>query len=157
MTIYISRWRFFLCLIAALAVAGFIVTKAYQKNFSHKALTEAEQTELQVTLLSFPRNMSTLTEKDNHWRLFYVTPVKCGTVCQTNINQLQVLTAPVNVLLINPDHQHYQEIRSLVDSQNYAEHLDKVLLINPQGQFAGSISAPYSQERMIGVFQTLIQ
>lgn len=155
----ISKWRFFLFLIVAVSLAGVVINKAYQKNFNNKALNQTEQQRLQVNLLDFPRNMVPLeaTQKTpNAWHFFYVKPEVCNALCQSYLAQLDELVMPVATTIIKPRHSDYQEIWELVRSRNYSEHFDKVLLLNPNGQFSGSVSAPYEQARMLEI-HTLLQ
>lgn len=154
----IPKWRFLLYLIIAFSVAGVVINKAYQRNFDNKALTHAEQQALQVRLLDFPRNMVSIVEVENtspNWHFFYVQPQICDESCQTHLGQIHELVTPIQVRVLLPDHPHYQEIWALVRSKNYSEHFDKMLLLNPAGKFAGSVSAPYTQDRMLKIASVL--
>ncbi|TBR43888.1 hypothetical protein CBF23_003940 [Marinomonas agarivorans] len=171
----INKWRFFLFVTIALLLAATVMHQAYQKNFNNQILSESEQSQLRVQLLSFPRNMAGLAspapsaplptqlltplsaqlDTQTQWRFFYVQPPQCDPSCQAQGATLK--SFKTEVLFIEPGQPHYDEVWALVRSPNYTVHFDKVLLMNPAGQFAGSVLAPYSDAQLQQIVQALAE
>ncbi len=149
----LPRIRFLLGISILLALGVFALNKAYQKHFNQIPLTPEQQSELGVSLLEFPRNMQPIEElPKQQWGSFFVQPSQCDTLCVRTLEQLQKiqgealaskLTLGLKIHIINNTTKGYSDYWSLVRSSGYANHFDRILLMNKEGQFAGSIIAPY--------------
>jgi hypothetical protein len=149
----LPRFRFLLGLIILLVLGAVAINKAYQKHFNQIPFNQAEQLELGISLLDFPRNMQPIEGlPEQQWSSFFVKPVQCDTLCVRTLEQLQGIQAQasadevpmgLSIQIIDSKTNGYSDYWSLIRSSGYANHFDRVLLVNPEGQFAGSIIAPY--------------
>jgi len=149
----LPRIRFLLGFTILLALGALALNKAYQKHFNNIPLTSAEQLELGVSLLEFPRNMMPIELLPvQKWASFYVQPSSCNTLCVRTLQQLEQIKLDADSLetgkgldiqIISEESIGYSDYWSLVRSTGYANHFDRILMVNPEGQFAGSIIAPY--------------
>ena len=150
----VSRGRFLFFFIALVLLGAWVINKAYQKHFNQIQITPAEQESLGIDLLEFPRNMKPIERlKSQDWSSFYVEPENCDTLCVRTLAQLEKIeldakaakvTSNLEIQVINNQISGYKEYLSLIRSPGYSQHFDRILLINPKGQFAGSIIAPYN-------------
>ena len=149
----LPRIRFLLGFTILLALGAFALNNAYQKHFNNIPLTASEQHELGISLLEFPRNMQTIANLPvQKWASFYVQPSPCNTLCVRTVELLQQIKHEADSLetdtgleiqIITEESSGYSDYWSLVRSVGYANHFDRILMVNPEGQFAGSIIAPY--------------
>lgn len=149
----LPRIRFLLGFTILLALGAFALNKAYQKHFNNIPLTSAEQLELGVSLLEFPRNMMPIERlAEQKWASFYVQPNPCNTLCVRTLQQLEQIkrdadslevSTGLEIQIISEESIGYSDYWSLVRSTGYTNHFDRILMVNPEGQFAGSIIAPY--------------
>ena len=149
----LPRLRFLLGLIILLVLGAVAINKAYQKHFNQIPFSQAEQLDLGISLLDFPRNMQAIEGlPSQQWGSFYVKPVQCDTLCVRTLELLQGIQTQANaeevklglgIQIIDSKTKGYSDYWSLIRSDGYANHFDRVLLVNPEGQFAGSIIAPY--------------
>lgn len=131
--------------VALVAGAFWVATQSYQKNFAAPALTPEEQQNLGVQLLEFPRNIPPLERlKAGQWQAINLQPTLCDAVCQGQMAHL----ATLGVHVVPQSQAAYQDLVQVTSAENYAAHQGKVLLINPEGKFAGSILPPYDKSRL---------
>ncbi|KJZ15779.1 hypothetical protein TW85_02455 [Marinomonas sp. S3726] len=154
----VSRGRFLFFFVALVVLGAWVINKAYQKHFNSINISVEEQAELGISLLEFPRNMMPIeglvAEK---WASFYVQPSQCDTLCVRTLAQLEQIKleasgseeakeqtqAGLAIQIITKDMKGYSDYWSLIRSEGYANHFDRILMVNKSGQFAGSIVAPY--------------
>lgn len=165
----VSRGRFLFFFIALIALGAWVMNKAYQKHFNSINISAEEQTELGISLLEFPRNMMPIEGlAQQRWGSFYVQPSQCDTLCVRTLSQLEQIKLAaeqleendpagvgLEVQIITNKTKGYSDYWSLVRSEGYANHFDRILLVNPSGQFAGSIIAPYDLAHWQAVDQAL--
>ena len=161
----LPKIRFALGFIILVALGALAINKAYQKHFNQIQFTSEQQLELGISLLDFPRNMQTIEGIDEQqWSSFYVIPSQCDTLCVRTLEQLTTIQAEsraskdeqgLKIQIINKDTIGYSDYWSLVRSSGYASHFDRILLVNPEGKFAGSIIAPYDLEHWQSLNQQL--
>lgn len=154
----VSRGRFLLFFVALILLGAWVINKAYQKHFNSININIEEQAELGVSLLEFPRNMMPIEGlTQGKWASFYVQPNQCDTLCVRTLAQLEQIKldvtnaleaeekiqASLEIQIIKKGMKGHSDYWSLVRSEGYASHFDRILLVNKSGQFAGSIIAPY--------------
>ncbi|TPE47912.1 hypothetical protein FJM67_13960 [Maribrevibacterium harenarium] len=141
--------------VALLAGAVWVAMQSYQKNFAGQALSQFDQERLGVQLLEFPRQLPPLGEldeaKSQQWFALQLKPTVCDALCQGEIAKFRDL----GIVIASPGQAVYQDLADVTQADGYANHRDNVLLINPDGRFAGSISGPYDASRLGEIFSTL--
>lgn len=140
--------------VALVAGAFWVATKSYEKHFAAPALSETQQSQLGVQLLEFPRQLPPIERLESgQWHAIRLQPSLCDAVCQGQM--VQETTFGIHV--IPPSEAVHADLEQVTSAENYAVHQGKVLLINPQGRFAGSLDGAYSQVRLQTVLSALNQ
>ena len=138
--------------VALVAGAFWVATQSYQKNFAGPALDEAKQTELGIQLIEFPRQIPPIERlEQGQWQSVYVQPEFCDAVCQGS--SVQMTKLGVHVLPANQATS--AELSQILSTEKYVGHQNRVLLLNKEGKFAGSIQPPYTQESFDVIFKAL--
>ncbi|SBS29612.1 hypothetical protein MAQ5080_01445 [Marinomonas aquimarina] len=138
--------------VALVAGAFWVATQSYQKNFSGPALDDAQQAELGIQLIEFPRQVPPLERlEQGQWHAIRLQPSLCDAVCQGQM--VQQTAAGIHV--VPPSQAVYQDLLQVTSAENYAAHQGHVLLLNKEGRFAGSLLPPYNKDRVSAVLQTL--
>lgn len=138
--------------VALVAGAFWVATQSYQKNFSDPALSPEAQQNLGIQLLEFPRNVPPLERLTaGKWQAINLQPKVCDAVCQGQMAQ----QASFGVHIVPPSQAAYQDLVQVTSADNYAIHQGKVLLINPEGKFAGSIKPPYDKSHLGNILNAL--
>lgn len=137
--------------VALLAGAAWIATQSYQKNFADPALDHETQQRLGVQLLEFPRQLPPVPNHGDVWQAIFVQPKFCDALCQGSITEQTQL----GIQVVQPSDTAYEDLYEVTSAENYANHQNKVLLVNPEGKFSGSIQPPYTAERLNAALSAL--
>lgn len=131
--------------VALVAGAFWVATQSYQKNFSGPALDDAQQAELGIQLIEFPRQVPPIERiAQGQWQLISLQPSICDAMCQGNMAQ----QAAAGIHVLPPTQAAYADLEQVTSAENYSAHQGKALLLNKEGRFAGSLLPPYSKERV---------
>jgi len=138
--------------VALVAGAFWVATQSYQNNFTGPALDEAKQAELGIQLLEFPRQIPPIERlESNSWQAIRLQPEFCDAVCQGTMVQL----ATLGVHIVPATQAVYSDLAQVTSAEKYQLHQDKILLINPDGKFAGSLRPPYNADTLANAMQAL--
>ncbi|RDL45348.1 hypothetical protein DN730_06995 [Marinomonas piezotolerans] len=138
--------------VALIAGAAWVAVQSYQQHFSGPLLSDAEQAKINVSLLSFPRPLPALHSSNaGKWFVARLQPDYCDAICQGDMAQ----SKSWGIKVITPQAPTYDDIETTLSAPNYSAHQGKVLLINPEGEFAGSLQPPYSARRVATALEKL--
>lgn len=144
--------------IGSLCLAIFIiwgVSTHYQFYSEEPHLSEPQQAALNVTLLSVPQTLPSLAGEKGadigNWFGLLLQPAICDAICQGEAMAFE----QSGQVVIRPASALYKEISSIVAKEGYQENQGLLLLVNPKGQFAGSISPPYNKQKIEDAFKAL--
>lgn len=137
--------------VALLAGAAWIATQSYEKNFADPALDPETQQRLGVQLLEFPRQLPAVPNHADVWQAIFVQPKFCDALCQGAITEQTAL----GIQVVTPSDAAYEDLYDVTSAENYATHQNKVLLVNPEGKFSGSIRPPYTAQRLNAALSAL--
>lgn len=137
--------------VALLAGAAWIATQSYEKNFADPALDPETQQRLGVQLLEFPRQLAPVPNHADVWQAIFIQPKFCDALCQGAITEQTKL----GIQVIQPGDDAYDDLHDVTSAEHYASHQNKVLLVNPEGKFSGSIQPPYTAKRLNATLEAL--
>lgn len=140
-----------------IAVAGILcgLSESFRNYFEEPHLSEAEQAELNISLLPEPRDLpdlSALTNAKKHqWYGLLVQPALCDAICQGEVASFEASGQSI----LRPADPAYQKTTALLNAVGYKASQGLLLLVNEHNQLAGSISPPYTVDNINQAFAAL--
>jgi len=144
--------------LGSLCLGIFIIwgISAHYRFYSEEPhLSKPQQAATDITLLSDPHALPSLKGKSGadigNWFGLLLQPTICDAICQGESMAFE----QSGQVVIRPSSPLYKQIALITEKEGYHESQGLLLLVNPKGQFAGSIAPPYSQQKIEEAFKAL--
>lgn len=140
-------------ILAALGV--WHISQAYLNYFEEPHLSQSNQEALNVKLLSEPTLLPDLSSlagsQKNKWFGLLLQPDICDAICQGEVTAFK----ESGQAILQPSSPLYASVSNIINNQGYREYQGLLLLVNPDGELAGSIMPPYSESKIEEAFAAL--
>ncbi|SBS39899.1 hypothetical protein MSP8887_04066 [Marinomonas spartinae] len=131
------------------------ISAHYQFYSEEPHLSKPQQAALNITLLSQPQALPSLEGKaganTGSWFGLLLQPTICDAICQGE----SIAFEQSGQVVIRPSSPLYKQIAMIMEKEGYHESQGLLLLVNPKGQFAGSIAPPYGNQKIEEAFKAL--